>query len=780
MRNFFIVLLIAVVCTIGRSQSGSTLNQAMRFYEDKNYFMTEALLMGADRPVEDLELETQLLLHTAYKLGNLEGKINYFSGYLNRSSNQRKMALLFRAWGYAYLKQWGLFQSQAVSALVEIEEFPHHTQYVLLYCLARYTNQSVRELGLTPCEQKWFNEVREAPPSSKYPVLYKCDTAPAFLQSLIKLGTDSRSAGAGFATPMDETIQQLRQIESLLKADNLNEAANRFNHFDKSSLKPFPWDFTIEYHKLLARFFELNEEPERQDRTLKKIKKMEAEFKVNFNCYQDQVQPRVVVEKKQVEIVVPDRLNTFEDIEQALPLLDAESFQQAVNEMNSRSLYDRIYKKYLLGLYNLSKGRLQKAYTFLSKAEVDVIQTPFFILEAKVLSAMGTYYLKEKNLEQANWYWLSAGQTLCGSDALPYLQSKPFCSLPFDAMIDSLLLKKVDNQVSSILYAHQMRELNKRRLDAYRKGVLTDNKVIGNQIVEIGSQIVEEIRIMQHSAKLSNFTSLNELNELWGQLWRKTKPDFKNLEPLNLTEIKRALDPDETLIVLTEGKHQLGAVVISNEQAFATYLGPKKGFINSLAQLVDQQLGSALTFSKGKGLISLSSSYRNADFIRHLQKTNPGKPVQIMFQLADVQQKGAPVDFRHLVYLYDSTVKVPADFNAKLTQGVDAAVNTSFTDENVKRLLSQDTLFVFQGHLSVKGGSVFLGMAPKKTSLWSLALKQKLNGLGFIHTHLDIVNKSYDELSLMCYLGQYPILFINGSSKGLSLPRQMRPCLVIY
>ena len=83
--------------------------------------------------------------------------------------------------------------------------------------------------------------------------------------------------------------------------------------------------------------------------------------------------------------------------------------------------------------------------------------------------------------------------------------------------------------------------------------------------------------------------TLKDLNELWYQLWDKTKSEYKSLEPMNLPQIQQHLEEGELFLALCEGHSQLGAVVVASDRAFVSYLGTKRAFAGSLDRLVEQQ-----------------------------------------------------------------------------------------------------------------------------------------------------------------------------------------------
>jgi len=749
--------------------------KAEQFFKEHNYFMAEATLMGSEE-TEDLELKAILLVHTAQKLGNMAGKSDYYEGFLDQGSSQRKLALLFRAWYFAWQHDWNSFQSQAASALLEVESFPHHTDLVLLYCLARYTSQSSETLDLDPPRKAWFQALRDTSSNQRFPVSFFNESLPSFLMRIPYLGTASKSPSGGLSSPCDSVMDSLFTIDGYLQEGNLFAVAEEFNKMDTSTLQPFPWDFRIDYYRLLARFFEMNEEPERQQKVLRKMIRIKKEFQINFECFQDKVLPKLIVEPHRTEVIVPGKLATLEQLEQALPLLDRDSFMKSLNDLSSESLYQQIYKNLIVGKYYLIKGRYQTAYAALSDAETGIAGKPFPVLESKVLTTMGDYYLKEHNLEQANWYWLAASQALCESEALPLLSNPEVYSAPFDRMIDAFLLKPVENQLSAVLYAHQMRELLRHRVLSYQKGQMSENRVIGNQLLEIGEQVSSEIEKLRRKTGSLRLSNLSDLRELWGQLWPKTRSDLRDFAPLNLREMKQNLSKREVLLVFTEGREQLGAAVVATDRAFISYLGPKSSFSSQLSTLVKQQLGKAVDFSQNHGILSLSPVFTSSEFLDYLTESNPGSSFQILLQLAGMTPLWNTELVSNLVVFYDSSVTIKGNEQAPgfSMLHVDSSTSTFLNRESLDSRMAVNSFFIFEGSLKMDGGEIILGTEPVKVPLARVLDEQELAGFGFGVKNFNQVQTMFDEL---CFLGNHyriPVIIAKGSPHRLVLPTKVR------
>ena len=761
----------------------SSLEKAKAFFLNQNYFMAEATLMGSQTS-DDPEMRALLLVHTAQKIGNLEEKIEFFSGYLGQGPQERQVALLFRAWAYAFLRDWDQFRGQAVSALMEVESFPNNSNLLLIYCLARYTQQSVNELNLTVCQRSWFEAVRAAPAHQKLPFSFSCAGFPDFVTDLACLGAKTESPGRNLlgktSSLNDNVLIKLNSINDLLVRGDLNQAAGVFNAFDKTELRPFPWDFRIEYYRLLTRFFEMNEEPERQAKMEAQVNRLTQDFCLSFECFQDQVKPKLIVEGNKTSIEIPQSIHSFQDLEKAIPQLDNESLKNYLNDLSSSTKYDQIFKNYLLGIFNLKKGRFQSAYSFLSKAETDISSTPFSNLEVKILSAMGDYYLSEKNVDQANWYWIAAIQTLSGSEALCLLDLNSDLFYPFEAMIDAFLLKPAENQVSAILYAQQMLELIQKRLVAYQHGAISTNRVISNQILEIGGQMRAEVEQLKKSDSYSGKT-LKDLKELWGQLWDKTKAEYQNLAPLNLREIQACLSPEETLIVLCEGNNQLGAVVAAKDRAFVSYLGTKSAFSGSLDLLVEQQLGKAIEFSSKSGVLSLSGSFLNPGFLENLINKNRANSFQVIFQLAAIQTKWSPLEVGQMVVFYDGSVEAPEDLSTFAIHGIEASITSSFNQPNIDRLLVQNPVMVLKGNLQMASEGVVFGQGSEKKALWDVTMEHSLGGIGVFLSNLGDLGGIQSELKFISQIYQIPILILRDQDAGVVLPEKLRrSALVVF
>jgi len=769
--------------TNAENVSSMKLEEALAFYKAKNYFMTEATLMGS-QPGSDVELRALLLVHTAQKIGNLEEKTAFFAGYLDQEPVQRQLALLFRSWSFAFTKDWESFRGQAVSALLEVQDFPHDSNYLLLYCLARYTQQNPEDLALDACQRAWFDAVRAVPGTQRFPLSFQCENAPTFLMRLPFVATladrDPRGWPSGRATSNDRLIEDLLEIDQLLVEGDLHAAAERFNAFDRGRLSPFPWDFQAEYQRLLARFFELNEEPERQAKAEERVRRLAKDFRLNFDCFQDDVKPKLVTHEKEIRIEVPRNIRSHRELEAVLGELDTDAFMGHLNALPSGSRYQQLYKTYLLGKFHLAHGRFQSAYTFISKAEAEAVTSPFAILESKILTAMGDYYLREKNLEQANWYWIASSQALASPEALCQLATMSnedvdlILAQPFNAMIDAFLLKPDEDLVSSFLYAHQMRELLNARVHMYASAGLSENRVISNQLLEIGTQMANELEQLKKSPNY-RLKNLSDLRELWDQLWKKVQPFYRDLSPLNLRALQAEIAGRDTLLILSEGLEQLGAAVISRDRAFVSYLGPKKAFSESLATVVNQQLGNVLDFNLKQGYLSLSSSYRTKVFLEPLAAQNPPGSFQVLFQLARIQSNWNRIGVSDTVVLYDRTFNDPERLNELNVQGIEKTIATVFDEQNRKTLVSDGTFLVYAGEVNVSDdGDIQIGSGAERVSLASLVQEHKLQGVGLAGLSWQSFLNIHRPLAHLNQEFEIPVVLIEKVDQSLVLPPSLR------
>lgn len=258
-------------------------------------------------------------------------------------------------------------------------------------------------------------------------------------------------------------------------------------------------------------------------------------------------------------------------------LLSGNATVQDLAGLQPQSPYQRVYFDYLQGLLHLRAGRLSSAFQALSNAEQAIAQMPFSLLEVKILMALGDYYQRERNPEQAEWYHIAATQLLLAPEMMPELEGAEAAVLPspFASLIDAALVQseRKDRLPRLNFFAEQEQWVRDRQL-AYRHAILSTNNVLNNQLLQLGGTLAEQLQECAESANgVLPQKRFEQISELFLQLTTKAQAFFLKPQVHPVATLQEALPEGGRILRFVEGQKMLGLLLISRSQALVLPLG---------------------------------------------------------------------------------------------------------------------------------------------------------------------------------------------------------------
>ncbi|MCB1051041.1 MAG: hypothetical protein KDC71_10620 [Acidobacteria bacterium] len=479
--------------------------------------------------------------------------------------------------------------------------------------------------------------------------------------------------------------------------------------------------------------------------------------------------------------VVPTNLATLPGIERAIweNLLD--NPRPALAALNLNTSYKKIYADYLQGLAHLRGGRLQSAYDRLSQAEEAVREQPFSLLEIKILAAMGDYYERERNADQAEWYRIAATQLLRENRTVVELSGPESVQLvsPFGAVLDGLLEQSLRKDVSApLVYFSELQHWVQIRQLAYQNGCLSTNRVISNQISQMGLSILS---MLTDLAEVPNYTlspkRYNENLELLDQLWAKTDVSYQKPVIVNAAEIKGILQPGDRLLHFIEGHQQIGFLLFSSSQVICIGLGSKSDFLNRAPEARLRLLASRLgpvTQTTGNVWICPSSSLQDPEILSGFVGLLPAAhAVQWVFSLAGFASTVEQACSGTLV-LSQKTSGPFYDFVQQLPrEGLDWFSADGISSDSFRRQIGQHQRLLLQGPMTLNAkGELCYDLKGQAFPLYQLYWENpNLCGVSLYTDDLSLLVDHWNILELIGPLGRIRFQVGTSESPHYSLPQ---------
>lgn len=420
---------------------------------------------------------------------------------------------------------------------------------------------------------------------------------------------------------------------------------------------------------------------------------------------------------------------TLEEIERELKERGGNGFLAAMQGKRLNTEYKRIYAEYLNGLYQLREGKLQSASDHLDRAREDVTFYPFPLLETKVLLAMGRLYEVERNLEQAEWYRIAAAQIINEPSSVAFLNRTDPADRPqpHREAIDSYLNRVTrEDLVHQLVYASELAHYSDVRLNAYQRHVLSANKVIGNQIEQIGNDLAT---LVGNMAELPNRSvspqQYNQTLELFEQLWQKTLPYYREYRSPGVGDLQDRLGDRGRCVSFIEGERLLGVLIISSRQQFAIALGPKSSFLamnpHERIAFLESRIGPVWDYN-GPLWMALSPAYRDPEFIATLYDNvlNPDQ-LRWIFSLSQLLYEEPSSNCSGTAVFSQSAEGEMNDYVQQFPRvGLNWYAQPATFERQVRRQVASHPHLVFESNVLLREGGMVLVMDEREWEMTEL------------------------------------------------------------
>lgn len=627
---------------------------------DGDDLMAEVQFMAVNPRNQDV-LEMGVDLATlAMRTQSVANKETFFRTYLKRTDAWRGVALTVLAAFSAQQLDWPSFETFASQLIAEFSPLQGPVKYRLLYYLARFTPYQPTQLR--PVEALWFQRSRDLNSFALWPECQEIDLPFPYLHGHL---LETNQTFQVPQLPLEEILepiffQKLLVVREALNRADFNTAAQNLNALKDLSDETLDPQWRVFHQNLSSEYFEKRGELDHAA-----VAKRNAAIYQNwvafplqvFPARSDEVRlglrnsdaavPAIVETSQSVQIAKPDLPKSTEIAkadrsEKAPTPIDSNSswldFEKAIqrgnvnfeNTLRSKeptTTYDRIYKAYLLGTLYLKRGRYQSAYERLTLAENLVRDLPFPLLESKVMLGMADYYEFERNEQQANWYRIAAVQIWNQPANIPILfaDETSVSRSPFPELLDQSLKKTASpGTIHTLIYYNELSLLLNLRNKAYRRGQLSDNRAIGQQLSSVGqdlAKMVNEVATVETPSVTPR--QFNEIQKLWTGLWDQAYPYYREEQVPGLAALQASLEEDERLVAFLEGNLFFGVLILSRDQNFAVGLGNKANFFTLPTEqqfdFLEGRLGPVWSHP-GRLTLQLSPSFQNKELMDQLQR----------------------------------------------------------------------------------------------------------------------------------------------------------------